>query len=127
MLLPEGPVTSAGGFEFRKSAAFLFQEVVLDPTSAFCGRKDVFPIRCSFTEQNRVSLAGVGRPVFTMKRSNSSWVRLNPCHWIRARLQTGAHIQLQHDRWLRIFRQYFDGTLAPDGCELELMIVIAGL
>src|SRR5438105_15272212 len=108
MLLPEGLETSAGGFEFRKSTAFLFQEVVLDSTGAFRSRKDVFPIRHTFAEQNRVPLGSVGRLVFTMKRSNSSRVRLNPCHWIPARLQTRDHIQFQPDGRLRLFRTFLD-------------------
>src|SRR5438105_9518152 len=117
MLRTETLETSPGGFEFRKSAPFLFYEVVFDSTGAFRGCKDVFPIRRSFTEQNRVSLASLGRPVFTVNGSNSSRISPNPCHGIGARLHTCAHIELQHDGWLRIFCQYFDGTLASDGCE----------
>ena len=127
MLRTETLETSPGGFEFRKTAPFLFYEVVFDSTGAFRGCKDVFPIRRSFAEQNRVSLASIGRPVFAMNGSNSARVCANPCHRIRARLQTCSHVELQHDGWLSMFGQDFDGALLLDGSELQLMVVVAGL
>src|SRR6266850_347118 len=61
-----------------------------------------------------------------MKRPNPSRVRANPRHRVRACLQAGAHVQLQHDGRLGIPGKDFDGALIFDGSELALMIVIAG-
>src|SRR6266404_1717662 len=55
-----------------------------------------------------------------------AWIRANPRHRVRARLQAGAHVQLQHDGRLGIPGKDFDGALIFDGSKFALMIVIAG-
>ena len=52
---PEGPQTAARGIEFGKTAAFLFDEVVLNPASAFGCFENVFPLCSTFPEQNGVA------------------------------------------------------------------------
>src|SRR6266436_1925478 len=119
--------TPLGGLELRKTAAFLFHEVILNPAGAFGCRENIFPISAACAKQNGISLRGVGRPVFAMERANSARIGANPCHRIRTGLQARAHVELQHDRRLRVFCQDFDGTLASVGREFPLMIMIARL
>ena len=51
----------------------------------------------------------------------------NPRDRVGASFKTCADIELQHDRRLRILRQYFNGPFALDRSEFALVIVIAGL
>src|SRR6266571_5663192 len=113
--------TPLGGLELRKTAAFLFYEVILHPAGAFGCLEDIFPIRAAFAKQNGVSLRRVGRPVFAMERANSARIGANPCHGIRTVLQARGHVELLHYLRLRVFCQDFDGTLAPVGREFALM------
>src|SRR6266571_5552727 len=59
--------TPLGGLELRKTAAFLFHEVILNPAGAFGCIENIFPIRAAFAKENGVSLRGVGRPVFAVE------------------------------------------------------------
>src|SRR5713226_1426092 len=51
----------------------------------------------------------------------------DPVAWIRAGLQTSAHIQLEHDRCFGVPGEDFDRALVFDGKKLPLVIVIARL
>src|SRR6266851_49258 len=103
---PEGLQAAARGFKFRESAAFLLDEVVLGPARAFGRFENVFPLCRAFPEQNGVAFRLFRRPVFEMERPDSARICANPRHWIGACLQGRAHIQLEHDRWLRILREF---------------------
>ena len=52
---PEGLQAAARSFKFRESAAFLLDEVVLDPAGVFGSFENVFPLRRTFPEQNGVT------------------------------------------------------------------------
>src|SRR5260370_42417831 len=94
---PEGPQTAARGIEFGKTAAFLFDEVVLNPASAFGFFENVFLLCSTFPEQNGVAFRRLRRPVLEMERADSARIRANPRHLVRAGLQTSGHSQLEHD------------------------------
>src|ERR1700680_3745979 len=119
--------TAFGGIKLGESAALLLDQVILNLANTFGGGEDVFPFRCAFAEQDGVAFSRFWRPVFAMNGPDSAWVGTNPRYRIRACLQTSAHIELQHDGWLRILRQYLYGALTLDGCELRLVVVVAGL
>ena len=52
---PIGLQAAARGVEFRKAAAFLLDEVILDSASAFSRFKNVFPLCRAFPEQNAIA------------------------------------------------------------------------
>ena len=68
-----------------------------------------------------------GRPVLAMDGSDAARVGANPRYRVGAGFEAGADIELQHDRRLRILRQYFNRSLALDRSELTLVVVIPGL
>src|SRR5260370_7796624 len=103
MLEPKVFTTPLGGLELRKTAAFLFHEVILYPAGGFGCFENIFPISAAFAKQNGISLHGVGRPVFAMERANSARIGANPCPRIRAGLQPRAHLELPHNRPLPVF------------------------
>src|SRR6267143_4411786 len=52
---PEGLQSAARGLEFGKPAAFLLQQVILHSARAFGCFENVFPLCCTFAEQNRLA------------------------------------------------------------------------
>src|SRR5208282_324897 len=112
------------GFQFWKSAALLFDEVVFGSTHALRGLEDSLPIRLALAKQNLVALVWL-RPVFTMDGPNAPRVGSNPRHRIRSRLHARSHVQLQHDGRLCVLSQNLHGTLAADGPPLGVVVVIS--
>src|SRR5580700_7337147 len=119
--------TSLGGFQFRESAAFLLDEVILRSTNAFRSRENGLPIRHALTKQNGVAFPSLRRPFLEMEGSDSAWIGANPRHGVRTGFDARAYIELQHHGRLRILRENFNRSDAALRRELRLMVVIPGL
>src|SRR6267378_3727465 len=76
--------------EFRKAAAFLLDQVILNPAAIFRGVKQALPVRHAFTKQNGISLRRIGRPILAMHGADAARIRLNPCQRITSRLDACA-------------------------------------
>ena len=60
MDVPEGLQAAARGIEFRKTAAFLLNQVIFNSATAFGCIENIFPIRSPFSKQNLVTFRRVG-------------------------------------------------------------------
>src|SRR5258708_5216732 len=123
----KGPEVVARGCEFGKPTGCLLDQVIRNYAATFRSFESIFPACRAFPEQNGVAFRLFRRPILEMQRADSARIRANPRHWIGAGLQARAHIQLEHDRWLRILREKFDRTLIFYWNKFSLVIVIAGL
>src|SRR6266702_4525539 len=85
-----------GGFEFGETAAFLLDQIVFGAANVFRRGKNGLPVGFAFTEQNRITLRRVRRPILAMQRVNAARVRANPSHRIRAGFEACADVELQH-------------------------------
>src|SRR5271155_4082130 len=119
--------TSLGGFQFRESAAFLLDEVILRSTNAFRSSENGFPIRHALTKQNGVAFPSLRRPFLEMEGSDSARIGANPRHGVRTGFDARAYIELHDHGRLRILRENFDRADAALGRELRLMVVIPSL
>src|SRR6266700_4199934 len=72
----EGFQAARGGFQFRKSAAFLFDQVVFNSASILGGGKNLFPWRHAFPKQHVITL--LRRPVLAVHGANAAWIFLDP-------------------------------------------------
>src|SRR5260370_15698961 len=81
---------------FGEAAAFLLHQVILYSAAVFRRGKKRLPVDRALAKQHRVSLRCVRRPVLAVQRANSSGVGANPRDRVRTRVETSAHVELQH-------------------------------
>src|SRR5271165_3910749 len=72
---------------FGEPAAFLFDEVILDPAAILGHLENSFPISHTLPEQDLVAFGRVRRPVFAMDRVDAPRIGPDPCHWVGAPFQ----------------------------------------
>src|SRR5271165_776695 len=80
--------------QLGEPAAFLFDEVILDPAAVLGRLENSFPVSHTLPEQHLVAFGRVRRPVFAVDRVDAPRVRSDPCHWVGAPFQASSDGQL---------------------------------